>query len=803
MDSQRPRVSMDRWMKVQEGIFNEEPRVSKVNKVVTLFEEYQALSEKIRGALTFSEFINLETERVGIGTRSKPRGMHKGFGENTPTLVKKSSILLAKQGVAMELVEEENITPTDNKEPKGEELNLGKSHQDIPSTCEQGMMVVQREEAPSIKEDKEKEDESLVAIPRIEYISDLLLPSSPSHGVDHHHQFDTNMGRMRCTLSDKGYLHPFWKTPSYACIKTSATLGTRAEIEVTKGNLLSKAHGLHTKVTISSFSLVGHPLDILMFERLIWSCVDNTSTSPFGPWKWEKTPHKEQDEGAGLYLTAAKRRSIEENLSPMKAQEHGEIVKQSSNQAKKKSYEGHRQPMAQRNPKFITYQYVRSELRKGRYYYSCDVILFPIPKNGLYMFSLGNNSKEVNRGVGMHCLYKELNFEWREGNEGKEVAANSEPIQEDVSKSDPEEISTLATLSKVPGYHPFKGKGILHGKKVTVLIDCGATHHFIDERLVSKMRLKVEEFKGFNVIVADWACLTTDYTFQRYIITVWRENIQSILHNDLFLAPTKGCLEVDFESSARLNLVQLSAEGLSRNHKGDVMATYAAAMGKAVYNVAVKIVAIRGLKYLISRHITYTEIGCDLKRRGLLTVCSSLASSTRLAVGLPKHQTRDLQHNCHAASRLSVWRAGKLWKPYADLCNCIPFLPWEAVRKCRSRQKHQTYPYQLETILGLSLPKQARCLSWLTSLPTGTRFKQKSSKAANKKSQVPDFVDEEELLKSLELRFESDVDVERTRHYEIMYLIHEDNANEVQEVISMVKDFVEERKGKTWRINDW
>ncbi|KAH9327830.1 hypothetical protein KI387_043764 [Taxus chinensis] len=97
---------------VQESIFKEEPRVSKVNKVVTLFEEYQALPEKIRDALTFSEFINFETERVGIGTRSKPRGMHKGFGKNTPTLVEKSSILLAKQGVAMELVEEENITPS-------------------------------------------------------------------------------------------------------------------------------------------------------------------------------------------------------------------------------------------------------------------------------------------------------------------------------------------------------------------------------------------------------------------------------------------------------------------------------------------------------------------------------------------------------------------------------------------------------------------------------------------------------------------------------------------------------------------
>jgi ribosomal protein S6 len=70
---------------------------------------------------------------------------------------------------------------------------------------------------------------------------------------------------------------------------------------------------------------------------------------------------------------------------------------------------------------------------------------------------------------------------------------------------------------------------------------------------------------------------------------------------------------------------------------------------------------------------------------------------------------------------------------------------------------------------------------------------------------LPDFedVNEEELLTSLELQLESAMDFKTTRHYEIMYLIHEDNADEVQEVVSKVKDFVEEKKGKIWRLNDW
>uniref|UniRef100_A0A0D6R7V0 GATA-type domain-containing protein n=1 Tax=Araucaria cunninghamii TaxID=56994 RepID=A0A0D6R7V0_ARACU len=78
-------------------------------------------------------------------------------------------------------------------------------------------------------------------------------------------------------------------------------------------------------------------------------------------------------------------------------------------------------------------------------------------------------------------------------------------------------------------------------------------------------------------------------------------------------------------------------------------------------------------------------------------------------------------------------------------------------------------------------------------------------KEGKKELPLPDFADvsEEELLTSLDLQLESNMDVKTTRHYEIMYLIHEDYADEVQEVVSKVKDFIEERKGTIWRLNDW
>ncbi|KAH9290817.1 hypothetical protein KI387_034934, partial [Taxus chinensis] len=43
----------------------------------------------------------------------------------------------------------------------------------------------------------------------------------------------------------------------------------------------------------------------------------------------------------------------------------------------------------------------------------------------------------------------------------------------------------------------------LHGQGVSVLIDNRATYNFIDESLTAKMDLKVEDFKGFTVKVAD------------------------------------------------------------------------------------------------------------------------------------------------------------------------------------------------------------------------------------------------------------------------------------------------------------
>ncbi|KAI3459195.1 hypothetical protein Pfo_015858 [Paulownia fortunei] len=70
---------------------------------------------------------------------------------------------------------------------------------------------------------------------------------------------------------------------------------------------------------------------------------------------------------------------------------------------------------------------------------------------------------------------------------------------------------------------------------------------------------------------------------------------------------------------------------------------------------------------------------------------------------------------------------------------------------------------------------------------------------------MPEFADveERELFEALNLQLESDMDVDQMRHYEVVYLIHEDHKEEVENVNIKIQEFFKEKKGKIWRISDW
>ncbi|XP_047317084.1 uncharacterized protein LOC124920607 [Impatiens glandulifera] len=70
---------------------------------------------------------------------------------------------------------------------------------------------------------------------------------------------------------------------------------------------------------------------------------------------------------------------------------------------------------------------------------------------------------------------------------------------------------------------------------------------------------------------------------------------------------------------------------------------------------------------------------------------------------------------------------------------------------------------------------------------------------------LPEFADddERELFEQLNLELESDLGLKRMRHYEVVYLIHEDHDEEVENVNSKVRDFLKEKQGRLWRFSDW
>ncbi|CAK9208854.1 unnamed protein product [Sphagnum jensenii] len=75
----------------------------------------------------------------------------------------------------------------------------------------------------------------------------------------------------------------------------------------------------------------------------------------------------------------------------------------------------------------------------------------------------------------------------------------------------------------------------------------------------------------------------------------------------------------------------------------------------------------------------------------------------------------------------------------------------------------------------------------------------------NIEQSLPDFAElsKDDLQQFLDLELESSYDFEEARHYEIMFLVHEDNLNDVTAVVKKLEDFIAEKKGKVWRLNDW
>ena len=54
---------------------------------------------------------------------------------------------------------------------------------------------------------------------------------------------------------------------------------------------------------------------------------------------------------------------------------------------------------------------------------------------------------------------------------------------------------TIETLSRVPRYNTLRLKGLIQRKHMTMLVDGGATHNFIDASLVARRGLRTKELR--------------------------------------------------------------------------------------------------------------------------------------------------------------------------------------------------------------------------------------------------------------------------------------------------------------------
>jgi hypothetical protein len=86
-------------------------------------------------------------------------------------------------------------------------------------------------------------------------------------------------------------------------------------------------------------------------------------------------------------------------------------------------------------------------------------------------------------------------------------------------------MATLASISGVPKYNTFRMRGVLQGQKVSVLIDGGASHNFIDVALLKRRHIPIVEFEGFKVEVVGGSTMPWDRYIPGLKLTLCRHEL--------------------------------------------------------------------------------------------------------------------------------------------------------------------------------------------------------------------------------------------------------------------------------------
>jgi hypothetical protein len=112
----------------------------------------------------------------------------------------------------------------------------------------------------------------------------------------------------------------------------------------------------------------------------------------------------------------------------------------------------------------------------------------------------------------------------------------TETVEEEATGHDSatEERATLASISGVPKYNTFRMRGVLQGQKVSVFIDGGASHNFIDSALLQRRHIPTVEFEGFKVEVAGGSTMPCNRYIPGMKLTLGRHDlVQDVYVMDL------------------------------------------------------------------------------------------------------------------------------------------------------------------------------------------------------------------------------------------------------------------------------
>jgi hypothetical protein len=78
----------------------------------------------------------------------------------------------------------------------------------------------------------------------------------------------------------------------------------------------------------------------------------------------------------------------------------------------------------------------------------------------------------------------------------------------------------MASMLGFPRYHTFRVRGVLQGHKVTILIDGGASHNFIDGNMFERRGILTEEFDGFTLVIPGGHLMSCTKWIPNLIVTI-------------------------------------------------------------------------------------------------------------------------------------------------------------------------------------------------------------------------------------------------------------------------------------------